>query len=223
MSLSVYLRTRSKLDLVSNQGCSSCHVCSKVPLHYSFVTQCVKVISQCGFRHNSVCVSVSVAWFKKKKNKTFTILCILSHLLNVSDFCVLYCISVSFWFCTPSHFFWICSICLISVSFKVTPSAHWCLRVFIWTAFFSSCHNISGYDFESITDTIDSVACSTVFLTLAGSQMVSVLMADSKTARCQGPVKGWQLVSDLCVCTLGPSIFSLTSAQRVTPEILYIV
>lgn len=59
-----------------------CHVCrtlkrkkkakkKKVPLHYSFVIQCVKVFSRCGFRHNSV--RVGVWWHglkKKKKNKT---------------------------------------------------------------------------------------------------------------------------------------------------------
>lgn len=84
--MSVYLRARSKLDLVSNQGCSSCHVC--IPLHYSFVTQCVKVFSQCGFRHNSVCVSVQ--WHGlKKRIKLFTILCIfLSNLLTVFAACV---------------------------------------------------------------------------------------------------------------------------------------
>lgn len=79
--MSVYLRARSKLDLVSNQGCSFLPCVQdrkkktekkKIPLHYSFVIQCVKVFSRCGFRHNSVCVGV---WWhgktkQKKKNKT---------------------------------------------------------------------------------------------------------------------------------------------------------
>lgn len=79
--MSVYLRARSKLDLVSNQGCSFLPCVQdrkkekkakkKIPPHYSFVIQCVKVFSRCGFRHISVCVGV---WWhgktKQKKNKT---------------------------------------------------------------------------------------------------------------------------------------------------------
>lgn len=54
-----------------------CHVCrtekkrkkakKKIPLHYGFVIQCVKVFSRCGFRHNSVCVGVW--WHGKNENK----------------------------------------------------------------------------------------------------------------------------------------------------------
>lgn len=92
----VYLRARSKLDLVSNQGCSFLPCVQdrkkekskekKIPLHYGFVIQCVKVFSRCGFRHNSVCVGV---WWhgktKQKKNKTcyyfMHILCFFNDLV----------------------------------------------------------------------------------------------------------------------------------------------
>lgn len=82
MSMSVYLRARSALDLVSNQGCSSCHVCSKkIPLHYSFVTQCVEVFFlSVKFRHNSVCVGVRWHGLKKNEIKQVPILCIYSLL-----------------------------------------------------------------------------------------------------------------------------------------------
>lgn len=43
----------------------------KIPLHYSFVTQCVEVFFlSVKFRHNSVCVGVRWHGLKKKWNKT---------------------------------------------------------------------------------------------------------------------------------------------------------
>lgn len=46
-------------------------MCAVKPLFItSFVTQCVRLFSPCGFRHNSVYVSVQWHGLKKKKNKT---------------------------------------------------------------------------------------------------------------------------------------------------------
>lgn len=53
----------------------------KIPLHYSFVTQCVEVFFlSVKFRHNSVCVGVRWHGLKKNEIKQVPILCIYSLL-----------------------------------------------------------------------------------------------------------------------------------------------
>lgn len=82
MSMSVYLRARSALDLVSNQGCSSCHVCSKNPSSLQLCnTVCGSVFSQCEIQAQLCTRRCSVAWFKKKNEiKQVPILCTYSLL-----------------------------------------------------------------------------------------------------------------------------------------------